>query len=512
MNKTLAGLSAFKNLDSLLIALLGFVLLLTYNGHTGIGISPDSIVYVSVARNIHEYGALLDYTLKPVVDFPIFYPLFLSTAAFFSGLDPVAAGPWLNALLFALVIFCTGNLIESFQEKSRIYKLVILLCIAISPSLFDVYAMFWSETLFILLSLLFLITFRGYLRTRSITALLFCAFVAAITCITRYAGITVIATGLMMMVFDRSLEWRKKIGHCLLFGFLSITLLVANLVHNRLVAESLTGPREPGITSLRDNIFYYGKVICGWLPVLDEHPGAYISIAIALFLVVCSIYLKRAWFTIAYTTTENCFAAFFIVYTVFIIGISTLSHFEQINNRFISPVYIPMLIVLTCWMPKMITRLPVVKRGVALAGAGIVLIAFQANELVKLYGMYQEASEYGIAGYTDDSWKNSPTAAFLRKHSRVFKPEYELFSNASEAVYFNGGLRATSLPHWIEDHDIHDFFCKDAAYVIWFRTIDDPDLISLSALRKRADVIKQYSFTDGDIYLVKPHFKPGNFN
>lgn len=164
-----------------------------------------------------------------------------------------------------------------------------------------------------------------------------------------------------------------------------------------------------------------------------------------------------------------------------------------------------MLIVLTCWIPKAIVRLPVVKRSIALAGAGIVLLAFQANELVKLSGMYQEASVYGIAGYTDDSWKNSPTAGFLSKHSAVFKPEYELYSNAAEAVYFNGGLRATSLPHWIENQDIHDFFCKEAVYVIWFRTIDDPDLINLAALRKRADVLKQYSFKDGDIYLVKPH-------
>ncbi|RAJ28553.1 hypothetical protein [Pedobacter cryoconitis] len=508
MNKILAGSPPFKNLDSLFVALIGFILLLTYTRHTGIGISPDSIVYVSVARNIHDYGALLDYTLKPVVDFPVFYPLFLSAASFFSGVDPVAAGPWLNALLFALVIFCTGHLIASFQEKSRFYKLVILLSIAISPAMFDVYAMFWSETLFILLSLLFLIAFRSYLKTRSIVDLLFCALIAAITCVTRYAGITVIATGLMLMVFDRTLEWRKKILHCCLFGFCSVTLLAANLIHNRMVAESLTGPRESGITSLGDNIFYYGKVVCWWLPALDEHPGAYMITAIFLFLIGCAVYLKRAWFSIAYATAENCFAAFFIVYTVFIIGVSTLSHFEQINNRFISPVFIPMLITITCWIPGLIARLPVLKRRIALVGAGLVLIAFQAHELVKLYGMYQEVKDYGIAGYTDDSWKNSQLSAFLRKHAAVLKPEYELYSNAAEAVYFNGGLRATSLPHWIEDHDIHDFFCKEGVYVIWFRAVEDPDLLNLAILRKRADVVKQYSFKDGEIYLVKPHIAP----
>ena len=167
-----------------------------------------------------------------------------------------------------------------------------------------------------------------------------------------------------------------------------------------------------------------------------------------------------------------------------------------------------MLIVLTCWILETMHRLPVVKRRIALVGAGIALVAFQLNQLVKLYGIYQEVSTYGIPGYTDDSWKNSETAGFLRKHSSAFKPGYQLYANAAEAVYFNGGLRANSLPHWIEDEDIKDFFSKDAVYVIWFHSINDPDLLNLAALRKRADVLKQYSFKDGDIYLVKPHLTP----
>ncbi|KIO76433.1 hypothetical protein TH53_14935 [Pedobacter lusitanus] len=508
MNKTIAGLSASKHLDSLFVSLIGFILILIYTRHSGVGISPDSIVYVSVARNLNAHGMLIDYNLKPTVDFPLFYPLFLGVTSFISRIDPVAAGPYLNALLFAIIIFCTGKLIDSFTGTSRYYKLVILLSIAISPSLFDVYAMLWSETLFILLIILFMLAFTSYLKTRSVAGLIGCAIIAGLACVTRYAGITVIATGLMMMVFDRSLNWKKKIFHGALFSLVAIALLAANLFRNAMYSDSLTGPRESGITSLGDNIFYYGKVLCSWLPFADQYPAVYSAIAIILFVIIVVVYLKRSWFAVNYGTAENCFAAFFIVYTVFIIGVSTLSHFEQINNRFISPLFIPMLITITCWVPGVLTRLPVRQRSIAFAAAGLVILGFQVNELRKLYDMYQEARDYGIAGYTDDSWKKSQTAEFLRQHPEIFKPGYGLYSNAAEAAYFNGGLNAVSLPHYNIPDDISDFYKKKGMYLIWFRAIEDPDLITLSALRKRASVVKQYSFKDGDIYFVKPGINP----
>jgi len=508
MNKTIAGLLAFRHLDSFFVSLLGFILILIYTGHSGIGLSPDSIVYVSVARNIFDHGSLIEYGLKPVVDFPVFYPFFLSVITFFSRVDIVTCAPYLNALLFAGLIFCTGYLIDFFRESSRLYKVTVLLTIAISPSLFDVYTMLWSETLFILLTILFIAALTSYLRTYSITRLLICALIAAVTCVTRYAGITLIATGLMVMVFDRSFEWRKKTLHCFIFSLLSVLLLIANLVRNRMVSGELTGPREAGITSLRDNVFYYGKVVCWWFPVLENHPAIYVFVSIFLFVVICIAFLKRSWFAGNYTTAENCFTASFIVYTVFIIGVSTLSHFEQINNRFISPLFVPMLITITCWIPKTLRRLSMPLRYTALVFISLAAIAFELNELKKLDGMYQEARDYGIAGYADNSWKNSQTAGFLREHPRIFKPKYELYSNAAEAVYFDGRQRAISLPHCVDKKDVYEFFLKKAMYLIWFKTIDDPDLIGLTELRKRAQVTKQYSFKDGDIYFVKPDPNP----
>lgn len=507
MNKTITGLLAFRNMDSLIFSIIGFVLILIYTRHSGVGISPDSIMYVSAARNMNSHGALLDYNLRSFVDFPVFYPLFLGVISFVSQIDPVAAGPYINGLLFACLIFCCGCAIGSFKDSNRLYKIIVLFFIALSPSLFDVYSMLWSETLFILLSVLFVLTFRRYILLRSVSSLLLCAMIAAIAFITRYAGITFVATGLMLLLFDRTLLWRKKMVHLFLFGSCSISLLLMNLVRNTLISDSLTGPREAGTTGLSDNIYYYGKVICWWLSVPDHAKVFVCGLSIFIFLVVCVLFTKHIWSVKAYLSTENYFAAFFIVYTVFIIGVSTLSRFEQINNRFIAPLFIPLLVTLTYRVPGYLVRLSGSSKRIALITVSAVILIFQFSQIKKVYGMYQEARDYGIAGYTDDSWRNSPTAEFLRKHNSAFKPGYVLYSNAAEATYFNGNTHTTSLPHWVDPNDIEKLFKEKHLYLIWFREINDTDQISMALLHQRAAVTKQYSFKDGDIYLIEPNSK-----
>ncbi|WP_090559037.1 hypothetical protein [Pedobacter hartonius] len=504
MNKTRFGLPAFKNLDACLISLIGLIMILIYTRHGGIGISPDSIAYLSVARNIIMHGSPVDYTLSPLVDFPVCYPFFLSIVGFVSGQDPLVIAPWLNGLLFAGLIVLLGSLINSFEGVTRSYKWIILICIALSPSLLEIYSMLWSETLFILFTIVFISAFGRYLRKRSVISLLCCALIASAACITRYAGVTIIGAGLMLLVFDRSLEWKKKLRHCLWFGLGSISLLLINLLRNRLITGSLTGPREPGILTLSDNLIFTGRVICNWLPVSGQQSELVSGVAILVLIVISLLFLKRSWSGIVTLSTENCFAAFFIVYTVFITGISTISHFEQINNRLLSPLYIPMVISLTSWVPRVIRRLPVLT--MRLAGALAILIAsgFAVYQYEQVSIMYDEVKGSGIPGYTEDAWKNSETAGFLRKRADYFDPAYEVYSNAHEAAYFNGGLITESLPQRRDKRDTFELLNGDAFYLIWFDDFSDNELVKFRTIRQHADLIKKYDFKDGDIFFVRP--------
>src|SRR6201999_555579 len=93
----------------------------------------------------------------PMVDFPVGYPSFLTIISFVTGLDPMQFGAVLNGLLFGLLIYISGSIMNGFYHLSGWYKRVVLACIFLSPALQEVYSMLWSETIFLVLIMLFII-------------------------------------------------------------------------------------------------------------------------------------------------------------------------------------------------------------------------------------------------------------------------------------------------------------------------------------------------------------------
>src|SRR3978361_564465 len=156
-----------KNLDSLIAAILGYYAIYLYTKYSGVGLSPDSIMYASTASNLQAHGSILTFNKTPLVFFPVFYPFFLGVIQFITRADPITAGSAINSCLFAAVIFTTGWVLEKFTSHARIYKWLILMAIILSPGLLEIYSFLWSETLFIFESLLFIIAYRNYLQSHT---------------------------------------------------------------------------------------------------------------------------------------------------------------------------------------------------------------------------------------------------------------------------------------------------------------------------------------------------------
>src|ERR1700744_5934278 len=115
------------NLDSLIAAVVGFYVIYLFTAYSGVGISPDSIMYASTATNIQAHGTIITFNKGPLVFFPVFYPFFLGVIQFISRVDPITAGSVINSCLFAAVVFTSGWIMEKFITHSRIYKWLILI-------------------------------------------------------------------------------------------------------------------------------------------------------------------------------------------------------------------------------------------------------------------------------------------------------------------------------------------------------------------------------------------------
>lgn len=489
-----------RNIDSIIAAVIGFSIIQIFARHSGIGVSPDSVTYISAARSFSAGHGLIQFDHQPLIVFPAGYPLFLGIINFITRLDPLVFGAILNGLMFAVVIYLSGGIMNQFRIPSKWYKRILLSCLAFSPSLLEVYSMLWSETLFILLLFVFIIFFRQYLESYSIRSLLFASFIAALACITRYAGVTLIGTGGILLLLDKNMQFRRKINHLLILGSASCSLLLVNLIRNAIVSQTLTGMRQKGVTTFVMNMQYFGSILSDWLPVPKNNLAIAFTLAYS-FGIVCIGLFIIAWRHFHINAYETIAAAFTVVYPLFMMLSATISRYEQFTNRLLSPLFIPLIWTLSWWLPWQARKLAVAQRKWIMAMAVLITLGFQYNQLAADYETYDGVKDAGIPGYTEDPFPQSAIVQFIQKNTGLFKPGYVIYSNAGDAVYFFTGLYADLLPQVVFPQEVQRYYAERNDYLVWFNDIDNPDLVALKEILKHKKMTLIRQFGDGAVYV-----------
>lgn len=572
-----------KNIDSFVAAVIGFWAIWLYTKYSGVGLSPDSVMYASTATNIQAHGSLLTFNKAPVTLFPVFYPIFLGVIQFISGVSPIKAGATIDAFLFAGVIFTSGYIISQLITRSTIwrwgnlqqykitrkwmvlvpitvillidygiaaalngkvvvpdnlqwlsqsiffdtppapfypwflilfriqvvaiavsssYKRLILAAIILSPGLLEIYTYLWSETLFILEILLFVIAFRRYMQTHALTSLLWAAIIAAIACITRYVGITIIGAGGLMLLLDNELpwnNWKKKTGHIFFYGGISSVLLIANLILNSLSTGLSTGTREPSITPFSGNLHFIGVVFCDW-GALGSGSYPYATLVVLVILIaLIGAFLWRA-FKGRINNYENITIAFAIVYGLFILIWASIQRFEQISSRLMAPMFIPLLIACTCWVPNVLTHIKSKSKYILAGVAVILMLTFEYFTYQTDWQRYDDENDYGVPGYSDDDWNKSEFVVYLKQNTNIFKPGIPVYTDADDAVYLFTGMSSTLLPHKFFKADVQKFYARKQFYLIWFDNLANPELLGLQDILKNKKLVKIGSAKEGKVY------------
>ncbi|HEY6899069.1 MAG TPA: hypothetical protein VI233_00440 [Puia sp.] len=499
------------NYDALLAAIAGFILIQLLCGFGGIGVSPDSVVYLSTAQNIHDHALINDFTNQPVMDFPAFYPIVLSGVLFLTGdASALSFGPVLDGLLFGLLIWLCGWMMDRFSVAIRWYKWPILLFIVLSPCLLEIYTMIWSETLFLLLSVLFMIACHRYFRTHSIGSLVLIGVIAGLSCVTRYAGVAVVAMGGLLMLCDGRLRWGwRKTGHMALYGVLSLSFLALNLYRNYMLTRTLTGYREKGLTPFLTNLHDFGSVFCDWLPFFNERYGAAVFVALVFLVLITGIFVRRLVRRTGFFSYDTIAISLFVVYGGFILYTATVSRFQQLDSRLLSPLFLPWLWGSTIWIPGVLRRAASMWKTL---GAGLTAAAaacFLWGE-IKAWRENWEGIHYaGIPGYTETQWLKSQTLAYVREHKERFQRPGTVYSNASEGLWFlAGGMKSDLMPHRDFPEDIAYLYRSKYFVVIWFNDADNSDLITIDDIKANKHLVEELDFNDGAIYFFKDSVEP----
>lgn len=425
-----------------LLALLSALMLIFATPH-GIGASPDSAAFIGTARQIAAGQNL--FSLADTHQ-PPFYPLALALAAL-PGSDPLAGARWLHTLLFAANVLLFALILQRLLSRLWLIAAGALLFLFAAP-IFTIHSYAWSEPLFILLALSGLLLLDTYVQSGRRRHLLASAVVIALACLTRYAGLPLIASGALAILFFARTPRRRRLLDAFLFSIVAALPLLLWLARNLFVAGAATSRQFSFHPAGRAHLWQMFYTLSGWLQIPDTFPDIVrFLVWAALFLAAGAIIVltytgKRAGAPQegAYPTLLNILALFALIYISFLF--TSISFFDAntpLDDRLLAPLFAAVLPI----------ALFLLQQGLHLAGGRrwpswlavapllllLTLTAWQSAGALRL------SRQTGI-GYNSPTWQQSPLLAEIDN----LPQNIVIYSNAPEAINLLQDRQASALP------------------------------------------------------------------
>ncbi|MFH1387675.1 MAG: hypothetical protein ABIH50_08415 [bacterium] len=246
-----------------ILSFIGTILVLICTARYGPGIDPDSISYMSTASSLLAGQGYLLWNGQPFTDWPPLFPTILAILSL-TDLDFLNGAGFLNAIVFGLIIFTSGQL---FCSVIRSRKLIILgtVSVLLSVPLLEVSVSVLSEPLFILLTILFIICLQKFILEKQWSYLFSLSLIAALACLQRYMGVTLIFTGLVIILFFMpGTSFLQKLKYAVVFCGLSLAPLLVWITRNHLLVHAFFGQRAPSSSNFSENIRFTILTLIPW--------------------------------------------------------------------------------------------------------------------------------------------------------------------------------------------------------------------------------------------------------
>ena len=214
----------------------------------GIGVAPDSTVYIEAARNLLSGRGLIALTgggeFKPLTHYPPLYPALLALLTRVSlllgefSIETVARA--LNSFLFGANVLLVGITIRSYARGSYWLPILGALLTMTAPDIAGIHTLALTEALFIFLSLSGLVSLSRYIDTKRGTWLVLSAAAIAMALLTRYVGIALVFTGVFVLLFVNGRTLRRRCFEALSFVLISCAPMALWVVRNTRSGEGLS--------------------------------------------------------------------------------------------------------------------------------------------------------------------------------------------------------------------------------------------------------------------------------
>lgn len=496
-----------------ILSILGTVTILLFTRPSGAGLSPDSVGYIATARHIASGIGVVTYDGAPLLQQPPLYPALLAAIEIVLGIDPLSSARIVNAILFGFIVYLSGLL---FLKHLNLYPFSLLgaASLLVAFPLVRVSLMAWSEPLFIFFTVLYLILSESYLEKSDIPSLLLLSLATALACLTRFIGVIFIITSVVSMLFFRRDERRVNFWH--LFIFVSVTALPIGMwiLRNYFLSGTFWGPRASSSYTLSQNLTFAFNTFLPWyIPsIISDHRSVLVLMSATIgFLVglgTRGIDLKRIRVVLSEIIPLLLFV---ITYVGFLVITSTITAYDRIGDRLLSPVFVPMTLLILLLASKVLTslarqRLSQKCINISLTIAIAVWLVYPAYRVI----VSTEDLRKGL-GFSNDFWRNSETINYLLQN-RTLGFDCTIYTNGPDALYILANLTGKMSPErtmYNSPDIVNDLSSlrgswpeENKACLVWFDRIDRSYLFTVDELRTIVDMQQIIRLEDGVIYFV----------
>ncbi len=475
---------------------------ITLSSH-GVGLSPDSVGYLAVARHITEGVGFVSYRGEPFVSQPPLYPLVLAGLMRLFNLETVTAALYLNVALYAFVVYLSGRISFS-MTKSFTMAIFVCLLVFFSVKIFTVSIFAWSELLFIVLLIIHLHFINKFTISNGIGQLALAAFFIGLLCLTRYAGVVAILSSLVFILFTRENNIKIILYRLTIFSIISSLLFILWIFRNYIRSGTLLGPRTYSVLKVNELLILFGDVIIDSFICQSsklEYSKWFICCLLALFIFFSILIFSLIWNLVNGNINFAYQSMFAILYSIFIIISSRIVFYDPIDQRLLSPVFIPFIIPALYSFSKIVSSsklyraLPNAYRRslVVLWVVGWFTYPSIATTVLAIE-TYQNGQ-----GYHADHWQHGETIRYLQKHRADFYLQ-PIYTNDPEGLYFLAGIYG----NYLSSQARAPWPRTEQAYLIRFeRGYPGNYLDQVERMKNFAEITSILKFSDGEIYYVK---------
>jgi len=468
------------------------------------GLEPDSIRYIAVAEKIITHGPLYPLSIHndPLESWatsviPPLFEYFIS-GFLLLGFEKLTAGGMVSLLFLALLPFPLFYLAKEVGN-STIGYLSVLFFFSMASTWY-IGTWIYTETTFIFFSVSALFFCIKYLKYHHTEYLILCTFFGTLSCLTRWIGI-ILVLSIFAVLFYTSIRYEHS-SKTLLCSYLIISLLPVSvlLLKNFFIFQGDIYPSYYGSNSsflntfiiiplfflVKDFVFpllyifphltTYGSQISRHIYFNKEAGARFISFnfdffdgfylvfySVILILFVLSMYCIFKFLTNfqlikkKLLDKKNLFILPIIIYTIFyllgLILLKSVSHFSDIDTRYLIPIY-PLLIILFFYLYyEMVQFLPESKKVQITRYFFIFVVLFLVTQavassilLVQQRDGKQFSSEEGKIFTTSQSFifleKNWNKSDPIFTNVEVYPLKYYLDTYFNENIYeINGNFQ-----------------------------------------------------------------------